>query len=168
MPASVPEPQLVGDVLEASLIETASGVALAFGALPPDLPPECLRRPAGPLIVRYAWAYLYRDDLIVPGLIATEYGGMLVGREGWDFALKHSNLHPRADAVGLRSDGKRDQVMLRELDFGQPVAVLVYESAEATLPLARVTACWIGPGAPPLPDLLATHLPRLDRLTNGP
>jgi hypothetical protein len=66
--------------------------------------------------------------------------------------------------VGLRSDGRTDQVMLRQLDFGRPVAVLAYETPAARLPLGSLAAYWTGADAPPLPDLLAEYLPCLDRL----
>ncbi len=163
MPA-IPEPQLVGDTLEAALLQLESGVVLALGTLPPTLPPGAVLRARSPLTIRYAWAYLYREEVIVPGLFAAEYGAILVGRAAWDYALQHSNLHPRADIVGLRSDGQRDQVMLRELDFGQPVTVLAYDAPDARHPLARLSAYWAGPGAPSVPDLLRDCLPALPRL----
>lgn len=163
MPA-IPDPVLIGDVLTGSLLEYETGVVLALSTPPPTTSPEHILRPTGSLTVRCALAYLYRPEFIVPGLFASEYGAILVGREAWDYALQHSNLHPRADIIGLRSDGVQDQVMLRELDFGQPVAVFAYESPEARIPLARLTAFWHGDTLPDLPDLIQAHLPRLDTL----
>jgi hypothetical protein len=156
----IPAPELVGDTLTASLYALDAGVALVLGT-PPPLPPEALLRRPGPLTIRYALPYLQREAAIVPGLFASEYGAMLVGREAWDYAMNHYVLHPRADILGLRSDGQQDQVMLRDLDFGREVVVLAYDSPDARVPLAQLAAYWTGPDAPPLPDLLVEHLPRL-------
>ncbi len=161
---TIPEPQLVGDELNAVLLHSDAGLVLALGDLPVDYPPERIARPRGPLVVRYALAYLQREAWIVPGLFASEYGAILLGRAAWDYALEHTNLHPRADLVGLRSDGRTDQVMLRQLDFGRPVAVLAYETSAARLPLGSLAAYWTDTDTPPLPDLLAEYLPCLDRL----
>ncbi len=164
---TIPEPELVGDTLVGSLLKLAGDIILALGTLPPTLPPAVVWRAQGELTIRYGLEYLQREAVIVPGLFAAEYGGMLVGREAWDYAMRHSNLHPRADILGLRSDGQEDQVMLRELDFGRPVAVLAYETPQARLPLARLAAYWLGAEPPRLPDLLETLLPCLKTLPTG-
>ncbi|MBN1965809.1 MAG: hypothetical protein JW910_14250 [Anaerolineae bacterium] len=161
---TIPDPELIGDLVFGSLVSHECGAVLALGALPSDLPADALMRPPSALTIRYAIEYLNEIAAIVPGLFAAEYGAMLVGREAWDYAMQHNNLHPRADVVGLRSDGDDDQVMLRALDFGRPVRVLAYASPDARVPLAELSAYWDGPGAPGVPDLLAAHLPALDRL----
>ncbi len=137
-------------------------------------PPRTLanRQPvlAGSLIVRYALPMLEpASDAVIPGLFAAEKGGMLVGREAWDYIQRQFQMHPRADVVGLGLDGQQAQVFLRELDFGVPVRVLVYDSAEATIPVAEVKALVIGQDAPVLPELLAKYLPvgDLDAMLNG-
>ncbi len=155
----IPAPELIGDTLSASLYCMAEATLLVVGEAP-GWPELVLLRPGGPLTVRYALPYLHREASIVPGLFASEYGAMLVGREAWDYALAHCNLHPRADLVGIGVDGQPAQVMLRELDFGRGVEVWAYASAADRLPLARLTACWVSSEAPPLPELLAAYLPR--------
>lgn len=164
---NIPNPELIGDTLIGSLITQAHGIILALGILPPSLPAEAIQRPPGSLTIRYAIEYLQREAAIVPGLFAAERGAMLVGRKAWDYAMQHNNLHPRADLLGLRTDGTADQVMLRALDFGLPVRVLAYATAEARIPLARLAAYWVGPDAPGVPELLATHLPRVADLASA-
>jgi hypothetical protein len=163
MPA-IPVPVLVGDSVEASLYTVEEGVVLVLGT-PPALPSEALLRAKSALTIRCAIAYLQRNDVLVPGLFASEYGAMLVGREAWDYAMKHHVLHPRADLVGLRSDGQQDQVMLRELDFGRDIAVLAYEHPDASIALTPLDAYWANSDAPELPDLLTEYLPRLQTLS---
>jgi hypothetical protein len=161
MPA-IPDPVLVEDSLTGSLYQLDSGVLLHLGG-PTALPADACLRPAGPLVIRYALPYLQREAAIVPGLFASEYGAMLVGQEAWDYTMQHYVLHPRADLVGLRTDnGQQDQVMLRELDFGRSVVVLAYATAQATQPLAELSAYRSGPGAPDAPPMLAAYLPRQD------
>ncbi len=155
----IPEPELIGDTLTASLYCVGETTLLVVGS-PPDWPGLSLLRSTGPLTVRYALPYLHREASIVPGLFASEYGAMLVGREAWDYALAHSNLHPRADLVGLDLEGQPAQVMLRDLDLGRGVEVWAYDTAAARIPIARLDACWLGPESPSLPDLLAAYLPR--------
>lgn len=164
----IPTPELVEDALTGALLYLEEYIVLAVGTLPADLPAASIFRPAQPLIIRYGIAYLQREAAIVPGLFASEYGALLLGREAWDYAHQHANLHPRADLVGLNTDGEQDQVMLRALDFGRPVSVLAYDSAAATLPLAKLAGYWAGPDASPLPDLLIAHLPRREHLTPPP
>ena len=160
---SIPEPELVGDVLTGSLCQGETGVILLVGAAP--LPLERLLRPAGTLVIRYALPYLYEPVAIVPGLFASEYGEFLVGRAAWDYAQRHFTLHPRADLVGLRTDGQRDQVMIRALDFGCEVEVYAYAGPDDVLPLARLVAFWADPAlSEALPDMLRRYLPHLDHL----
>ena len=162
---AIPAPELIGEKVTAALLQIDQHVILAIGPLPPELPQGVtLLRPNGPLVLRYGLAYLQRELCIVPGLFAAEYGAILVGREAWDYTLQHSNLHPRADVLGLRCDGQNDQVMLRELDFGRSITVLAYETEDARLPLATLEACWIAAPSTDLPELLVAYLPLLDHL----
>lgn len=156
---SIPKPELIGHPVEGSLMALGAQTILVCG-LAPALPGGQQVRAPGPLVVRYAVPYLHQEAALVPGLFAAEYGAILLGRDAWDYATAHSNLHPRADLLGLRTDGQPDQVMLRDLDFGRGIEVWAYDSAEATCPLARVDALWVGSGAPELPDLLLAYLPR--------
>ncbi len=160
----IPDPELISDMLQAALLKPETSVVLALGVLPGTVAPTVICRSTGPIIIRYGLEYLQRDAVLIPGLFAAEYGGILVGREAWDYTVQHSTLHPRADLLGLRSDGVEDQVRLRDLDLGRPAAVLAYESADARLPLARLDGYWLGPEAPPVPDLLQATLPRLEAL----
>lgn len=153
----IPPLELVGDMIEASLYTLERGVLLAVGT-PPRLPANDLYRPHGPLMVRYALPYLHAEQAIVPGLFASEYGAMLVGKEAWDYALQHNNLHPRADLLGFRTDGQEDQIMLRDLDFGRGVEVWAYATPEARIPLAQITAYWV-PAGHNVPELLAGYAP---------
>ncbi|MBN2469466.1 MAG: hypothetical protein JXN59_01985 [Anaerolineae bacterium] len=159
MPA-IPAPELVGDALAASLYTIAGHVIAVLG---PQTPPtnRQLKRAFGPLVIRYALPYLNRETAIVPGLFASEYGAILVGWDGWNYAMTHSNLHPRADLLGLRTDAQPDQVMLRDIDFGRGVEVWAYETPDARTPIGRLAA-W--EGASP-PDHLAEYLPHVSHLT---
>ena len=155
----LPELEYIGHNLVAGLYRVGANVVLACDN-PPGFAPDEVLRAHGPLVIRYALPYLYSENAIVPGLFASEYGALLVGREAWDYTMTHNNLHPRADLLGMRTDGQRDQVMLRELDFGRGVEVWAYASQKATQPLMRVTALQAATSAD-LPDLLLAYLPRL-------
>ena len=162
--SEIPKPELIGDTLTGSLIDGPDGLILALGDQTPEVAPSQVTRPAGPLTVRYAIAYLQREAAIVPGLFATDLGDILVGREAWDFAQDETNLYARADIVGLRDDGQDDQVVLKDLDFGRPISVLVYATPEDRLPLGQLAGYWAAPDVTDIPDLLAQYLPRLERL----
>ena len=162
----IPSPEQVGESLDGAIYDLPRGTALVIGAVPPAL---AARQPVamGALTVRYAMPFIVpTTEAVIPGLFAAEKGGILVGREAWDFIQGHFQVHPRADVIGLRPDGQQAQVFLRELDFGAPVRVLAYDSPDATRPCAELSALVIGVGAPAVPDLLAQYLPvkRLDAL----
>ncbi|GAB4570635.1 MAG: hypothetical protein Kow0077_05210 [Anaerolineae bacterium] len=155
----IPRPQLVGESINGALCHLPDGrVALCLAA-------TCMQntrviRPGGPLVVRYALPYLQRELAIIPGLFASEYGAILVGQEAWDYALKHANLHPRADLLGIRTDGVEDQVMIREIDFGRGVEVWAFADETATSPITQLDVlCCNAESA--LPPLLAEYLPRI-------
>jgi hypothetical protein len=92
----------------------------------------------------------------VPGLLATDTGDIMTGSHAWDFLLNRSNLFPRADVQGYRNDGEDDMVFVKELDLMQPIQILVYETAEATAPLAQAAAV-ISTDLDSLPDRLQTY-----------
>jgi hypothetical protein len=119
----------------------------------------------GVLIVRYAVRYLGQPLSIVPGLVALDYGDMLTGEAAWTFLLKHSNLHPRADVLGYRSDGQDDMVVVKKLDLAQPVEVLVYADTQATIPLARPVAL-ITADTANVPQRILDYLPRYDSIAD--
>lgn len=114
------------------------------------------------VVLRYAVPYLGKPHwAIVPGLVALDYGEMLTGEAAWDFLLKRSNLHPRADVVGYRNDGKDEMVTVKTLDLAQPIYVLAYADATATIPIAQIAAI-IAPADAPIPPRLLEFLPRYD------
>ncbi len=159
MPPSIPSPELVGESLDGAIYDLPGGTALVIGAVPEAL---AARQPVvkGVLTIRYAMPFIFpATEAVIPGLFAAEKGGMLVGREAWDYIQGHFQVHPRADVIGLRPDGRQAQVFLRELDFGAPVRVLAYDRPEATTSRAELSALVIGAGAPAVPDLLAQYLP---------
>ena len=121
----------------------------------------------GKLIIRYAVEYLGKPHLaLVPGLIALDYGDMLTGEAAWEFLLRRSNLYPRADVVGYRTDGIDDMTPVKWLDLAQPVQVWVYSDAAANTGLARVSAIIAGPDSVPdaLPTRLLDYLPRYESI----
>src|SRR5258708_3944178 len=132
--ASIPDPEFFHDSVEGTVYELPGGMLIAIGTPPASLaevPPML----SGSLVVRYGLSLLSPPgEIIVPGLFAAEKGGMLVGREAWDYLQNNFQVHPRADVVGVRFDGKPVQVYVRELDFGVPVHVLIYENEQASSP----------------------------------
>lgn len=95
----------------------------------------------GQFVMRYGIRYLGKPHIsVVPGLVALDYGDMLTGEEAWDFLLKRSNLHPRADVLGYRNDGADEMIVVKWLDMVLTPEVLVYADDSATKPLAKPVA----------------------------
>ena len=88
---------------------------------------------------------------------------MLVGAAAWEFITRRSNLHPRAEVFGYRSDGRDEMMYVKNLDLALPVEVLVYADAHATAPIARPTAL-IALEDDGLPPRLLQYLQRYDTL----
>ncbi len=133
---TVPERQPVADPFQGHVLKVRDTYLLVREALQAG---ELVA--SGTLVVRYGVQYLGKPQLaIVPGLIVLDYGEMLRGEEAWEFLLKRSNLYPRADVLGYRSDGEDDMIPVKWLDIAQPSHVLVYAEASATQPLAQVHA----------------------------
>lgn len=157
----IPERQPVGDRISGHVVQFPAGVILSAAALNDG---ETLAH--GELVLRYAVPYLGKPQFsIVPGLIALDYGDMLTGEAAWEFLLKRSNLHPRADVVGYRNDGVDDMIVVKWLDLAQPVQVLVYADASATRPLTQLQAL-IGFDPAALPQRLLDYLPHYSHLTD--
>ncbi len=96
---------------------------------------------AGDLIARSGIRFLGKPHLsIVPGLVAVDYGTFLTGEAAWEFLTKRSNLYPRAEVFGFRSDGVEDMRYVKTLDFALQYEVLIYDSPLATVPIAKPTA----------------------------
>jgi hypothetical protein len=111
----------------------------------------------GQFVLRYGVEYLGKPQYsIVPGLIALDYGEMLVGEDAWDFLLNRSNLYPRAEVFGYRNDGVDDMITIKRLDLMPPIHVLAYADEHATTPLARIAAV-IATAETPLPPWLARY-----------
>ncbi len=160
MPVPIPSLELVGESVDGAIYDLPGGMTLAIGIVPEAL---AARHPVvtGALTIRYAMPFIFpATEAVVPGLFAAEKGGILVGREAWDYIQGHFQLHPRADVIGLRPNGQQAQAFLRELDFGAPVRVLAYDRPDSTTPRAELSALVIGVDAPAVPELLARYLPR--------
>ncbi len=155
----IPERQPIVDLFSGVVLRTGDSHLLAVEPAPPA---EVAA--SGSLVIRYAVPYLGKPHLaIVPGLIALDYGDMLTGEEAWDWLLNRSNLHPRADVLGYRSDGADDMIVVKLLDLAEPIQVLVYRNTADPLPLARVEAL-IARQTDRLAPRLLQYLPRYDSL----
>lgn len=112
----------------------------------------------GEVVVRYAIPFLARPQLaVVPCLFVSERGAILKSWQAWRFVHENFQLYPRAEIMGLQSNGDDAQVFLRELDFGSPSRVLAYASLEQRLPLGQVSRLIRKPGLS-VPDVLAELL----------
>ncbi len=121
---------------------------------------------SGEFVVRYAVPYLGKPHFsIVPGLIALDYGDMLTGEEAWEFLLRRSNLHPRADVIGYRNDGADEMIVIKWLDLAQPIQVLAYADDSAIKPMVQLQAL-IGFADSALPPRLAQYLPHYSTITD--
>lgn len=152
------------------MYDLPGGMTLLIGPAPAAL---AVHEPllGGILTVRYGIPMITPPtDAVVPGLFVSEMGAALIGREAWDYMQRRFQMHPRADIIGLRMNGASAQVFLRELDWGAPVRVFVYDSVEARVPTAELKALVSGSEASPPPELLALYLPvvPLERLLQAP
>jgi hypothetical protein len=163
MPKAIPPRQPITDHVDGAIIGIGGLQALTLRALAPD---DALIN--GALTVRYAVRYLGKPHLsIVPGLVAIDYGDMLVAEEAWDFILNRSNLYPRAEVFGYRNDGADEMMYVKHLDLVQPVEVLVYRTDSDTKPAARPIAL-IAPddSLSGIPPRLLQYLPRYATLAD--
>lgn len=156
MPPTIPPRQPPGDPFTGGIVSAGDRHALAT------------QPPAGStaqvFVVRYGLRYLGKPFLsIVPGLIALDYGEFLTGDAAWEFAIRRSNLHPRAEVFGYRSDGRDEIMYMKNLDIAAGIEVLAYVDETATVPLARITALIASADeAATLPARLTTPLPRYE------
>jgi hypothetical protein len=115
-------------------------------------------------IIRYGIVYLGKPHYsIVPALLALDYGQFLTGEQAWHFLLHRSNLYPRADVIGYRSDGTDDMIVVKQLDLMHAFHILAYQHPEDAVPLAQISAI-IAPDPSDLPARLqeyATIIPDL-------
>jgi hypothetical protein len=155
MPAPpFPERAPIGDSVTGVVIQANYQKVLA---LAPQEQTETILN--GTFVIRYGIRYLEKPFLsIVPGLVALDYGDLLTGEDAWQFLTKRSNLHPRADVFGYRNDGQDEMIVVKRLDFAQPVDVLVYADETATKPSAQVTAL-IAASTSGIPQRILDYLP---------
>jgi hypothetical protein len=156
---SIPERQPIGDPFSGVVLQIGERQALALAAQPGGQVVA-----SGNLIVRYAIRYLGKPHMsIVPGLVALDYGDILTGEDAWNFLLKRSVVHPRADVIGYRNDGVDEMIVVKQLDLAEPIEVYVYTDAAATAPSAHPTAL-IAPAGAQVASRLLEYLPRYDSL----
>jgi hypothetical protein len=159
MSSNIPPRQPIGEPFNGVVLLYQNRQALAWT---PQAGTETLA--SGQFVIRYGVSYIGKTYLsIVPGMLVLDYGDILTGEDAWTFLLKKSNLHPRADVIGYRNDGQDDMVMVRTLDMGQPIEVLVYADEQATTPLYRPTAL-IALSLEGIPPYLAEYLPHYTSL----
>lgn len=133
---TIPDRLPVSDLFAGRLITQGTTHLLSTSAIP-----NTQEIASGDFVVRYGVRLLEKHHMsIVPGLLALDYGEMLTGEHAWNFLLKRSNLHPRADVLGFRNDGEDDMITVKLLDLAAPFDVLLYETDASTLPIAHVTA----------------------------
>ena len=159
MAKPIPEREPLGDAFTGVVAARESATVLALQAI--DGTPTTQ---SGTFTVRYGLRFLGKPHLsIVPGLVALDYGDMLVGEAAWEFITRRSNLHPRAEVFGYRSDGRDEMMYVKNLDLALPVEVLVYADSRATTPIARPVAL-IAPESAHVPPRLLQYLPRYDTI----
>lgn len=151
---TIPERAPICDPFSGVILQAGAAQALA---LVPQPGIEAVA--SGSFVIRYGVRFLGRPgQSIVPGLVVLDYGDMLTGEDAWHFLWRRSNLHPRAEVVGFRSDGQDDMVFLRQLDFSLSPAVLVYADPAAAQPTAHPEAL-VAADTAGLPPRLLEYLP---------
>lgn len=155
----IPERAPIQDTFAGSVITLDGRQALAAEPVP-----GAQVRMSGTLTIQYGIRFLGKLHLsIVPGIVVLDYGDMITGEEAWDFLLKRSNLHPRAEVIGYRNDGKDDMVFIKHLDLSVPPEVLVY--AGDTRPAAQPIAL-IAQQTGDVPPRLLEYLPHYSTLAD--
>jgi hypothetical protein len=130
-------------------------IGLTVAPLEPPDEVEILHQ--GDVTLRYGIEILQSRHLLIPGYFETENGAVKTGRAAWDFIWAKFQLYPRADVVGLRSDGKAAHLLMRNLDFGEGPKVLAY-SNEETQTMLGVIRKLLAPSDAELPELLLQYL----------
>lgn len=132
----IPEREPIGDAFSGMVLQVEEQFLLATSPSPDaDVAHE------GDFVVRYGVTFLGKPHLsIVPALIALDYGAFKTGDEAWTFLFEGSNLYPRADVIGYMHDGTDEMIVVKALDLEHPLHILVYDTEEATKPIARVQA----------------------------
>ncbi len=154
----IPERKPIGDPFDGLLLALEGTHLLALEPLA-----DAVVVQSGGLMIRYGARFLGKPFAIVPAILALDYGDMLTGEEAWHFLYHKSHMHPRADVVGYRDDGVDEMINVKYLDLTLTPQVLAYADAQATKPLATVSALIAPPSATVAPRLLG-YLPRYDTL----
>jgi hypothetical protein len=112
------------------------------------LPPEAAVIHRGEMILRYALAFLFEPDWLLPHVVIDDFGRKHEGRAALDFMERQGERFPRADVTGWRVvAGKSDVVFLKHLDIARSCGVFAYEGSEIKTPLARIDAAvWVDVG----------------------
>jgi hypothetical protein len=158
------QPVYYHESLDATLWQVPDG-RLGLSLPPLPVPSEAVSLSTGKVILRYALEFLQSPHALVVGYFETENGAVKTGRAAWDFIQAKWQLYPRADVVGVRSDGATYSGWLKDLDLGETPRILVYPDVETHLPLGTL-AFLHAPAEASLPDLLAKY--RTDLPTYSP
>ena len=130
--------------------------SLGLTIAPLEAPPDAEILVSGAVFLRYAIGLNRGALLMVPGYFETENGAIKTGRAAWNFLWAKFMLYPRADVIGMRGDGKRLHVLVRDLDVSEGARVLAYANEDATESLGVVTVLQAAPNAE-LPAYLAKY-----------
>jgi hypothetical protein len=161
---------LVQDTISGTLWKTEVGIVLTMGdiVLSVEGGSEIKKLAEGELVMRYAIPYLGMSHLsVIPSTFVSERGAVLTGWTGWNFGVGNYQLYPRSEFYGLRSDGEKAQVYLRELDFGSDLRVFAYQKNEDRLPFAEVAYLLYSEDVTP-PPFLDQSLPPPPLAENPP
>lgn len=162
----IPDRQPIHDVFNGLIFQIQNASKTQSWGFLGLTPPPNIDYQHGEFIIRYGVRYLGKPHIsIVPGLVASDYGDMMVGDMAWDFIYKKGLAFPRADVLGYRNDGVDEMISMKFLDIAIPPQVLVYADSQATIPLMSVVALIAPPDSTPtLPSRLLGYLPRFDHL----
>lgn len=162
----IPDRQPIHDVFNGVIFQVQNASKTQTWGFLSSTPPSEIDYQQGEFVIRYGVRYLGKPHIsIVPGLVASDYGDMMVGDMAWEFIYKKGLAFPRADILGYRHDGVDEMISMKFLDTVIPPHVLVYADTQATTPLMSVVAL-IAPvdSTPTLPSRLLGYLPRFDHL----
>jgi hypothetical protein len=129
---------------------------LALSVAPMQPPTDAEIVMEGDITLRYGIEVLQTPHILIPGYFETENGAIKTGRAAWDFIWSKFQLYPRADVIGLRTDGKDAQLLMRNLDFGEGAKVLAYSSEAASVAVGLIQKL-NAPADAVLPELLAQY-----------
>jgi hypothetical protein len=164
MSSKIPDPEYIAEHVHGAIYALPGGTVLVIGTPPPQLTKH---DPLlfGDLVLRFGLTLqIPPGEVMIPGLFAAEKGGILIGREAWDFLQRQFQMHPRADVVGLGLLGQPIQKYVREVDFGVPVRVYAYAGADQVSPTAELSGLLNADEVSTSPELATRYLPRVTDL----